>query len=398
MLSGLAMLVAFQNCTVPMTPADRSSTAEADKLDFAYDAKINQIAYMTCSNLTGDQYDKSAYFSIRAGAYDNNRLFGLMADNGGLRLKDSFFAALARKQPEKQISLLSLSKANTATTMQLAVRPTSNYQGVLTSTGAARQGLDFQNLLDVLGTTGVSRELVNLPDNERLRYIRNELMGGRMEGSLMFASNAEGVLTLRNGLSSVESLLALTFTERSGTSAIDYAARSPSHVIEGSAANPARTVYGRGYELGFETIGAGSLNGTHYQTAVLAAVSERNLENPSDRQGDWACPQMLRFKIILDEDINDPDSICRKRPDPLDSEMSAELRIARNSLRHEDWWIDMENRCIISKKTASAGCYGNRRYIQYNPNIRCNHSPTTNNSVETNKLCAAYASICVRRN
>jgi hypothetical protein len=391
-------MLAFQNCTVPMTPADRSSTAEADKLDFAYDAKINQIAYMTCSNLAGDKYDKSAYFSIRAGAYDNNRILGLVADNGGLRLTDAFFADLARKQPEKQISLLSLSKANTATVMQLAVRPTSNYQGILTSTGAARPDFDYQNLLDVLGTTGMSKELVGLPDSTRLRYIRNELMGGRMEASLMFGSNAEGVATLRNGLSSVENLLALTFSERSASSAVDYAARSPAHVIEGSAANPARTVYGRGYELGFETVGAGALNGTHYQTAVLASVTERNLENPSDRQGSWECPQRLRFKIVREEDILDPDSVCRKQPDPVESAMSPELKVARNSLRYEDWWIDMDNRCIISKKTASEGCYGNKAYIQYNPSIRCNQSPSTNNGVETNKLCASYASICIRRN
>ena len=53
-------------------------------LPFAYDAQIDTLAYMSCSEMAEGSYEPRAYFTFRAGAYSSS--------TGGLGMTPDFFA------------------------------------------------------------------------------------------------------------------------------------------------------------------------------------------------------------------------------------------------------------------------------------------------------------------
>ncbi|NJL24730.1 MAG: hypothetical protein HC902_05885 [Calothrix sp. SM1_5_4] len=65
------------------------------------------------------------------------------------------------------------------------------------------------------------------------------------------------------------------------------------------------------------------------------------------------------------------------------------LSVIRRVLRVEDWFVDMDNRCIMPKRTGDY-CYGdlNGRTIQYGV-ASCLNSTTT--------VCPHFVSVCIRR-
>src|SRR5665213_261113 len=71
-VSGLFALALFQNCagTQDDTTLNSQSSFE-DSLPLAYDAKIDTLAYMSCSEMQEGSYDPRAYFTFRAGAYSS---------------------------------------------------------------------------------------------------------------------------------------------------------------------------------------------------------------------------------------------------------------------------------------------------------------------------------------
>jgi hypothetical protein len=105
----------------------------------------------------------------------------------------------------------------------------------------------------------------------------------------------------------------------------------------------------------------------------------------------------MHFKIVQMEDAAGAQP-CNIGPDPA-FQPTDPLGIARNSLRGEDWYIDMTNMCIVPKKAgAGYGCYGPQPSVDYNlsDSSSWEQFPTANTPV--NPLPVAYASICVRNN
>ncbi len=390
LVGSLSCLLVFQNCTQPGIPDETNLKSEADRLDFAYDAKLNQIGYMSCSSVAVGSFDTSAYFSYRAGAYDNRDTLGLTDDNGGLRLTDTYLNYVSSKTPDGRWGILAESKANAATVMQLAIRGSGNLQAVVSSSGAAKSNEDFQNLLEELGPTGISKALVELPPGRRLRYLTNgSVYGSRMEASIYFTESETMAESVRSGLNQDNYSLGLTFTDMASTGSNEHAARSHGTVFEGSNVNPNRNVYGRGYHLRFTKI---PNSHSSYPSNVLQAVTEQDYSDLSDRQGTWNCG--LRFKIIRAEDA--ATFGCAMNADP--AVPAKDLKLARNILKHEDWYIDMSKMCIVPKKNGR-GCYGDYKYIQYDLARECTPNPATNNAtVDANMACMAYASICYRSN
>lgn len=401
----LATLVFAQNCTQPANVDSASlRQQQASSLPFAYDAKVNQIAYMSCSILPGGSYDRSAFFSLRAGAYDNNSVLpGLAEDNGGIKLSTDFLnlPAIRSRRTDDKYQIISESPANAGTIMQMAVRPTGNLQDILTTTGGAVANSDFANMFEELGVTGVSKKLVELDQKKRLRYLTNgTVQGSRMEASLHFGASETAAQSLRNNLNSDSHVFALTFTELKDANGAEFSARTPATVwpatstpAPGAAAtpNPNRYVYGRGYHLRFTKL-AGTV--TSYPTNLLQDVTENDLMGGSDKLGTWTCAEELRFKIVRMEDADAQG--CSRAPDPLVPDKN--LKIARNSLRYEDWYIDMTNKCIVPKKNGP-GCYNTYKVIQYDLTKECLPNPATNNATtDSNKACQAFASICYRKN
>jgi hypothetical protein len=131
-----------------------------------------------------------------------------------------------------------------------------------------------------------------------------------------------------------------------------------------------------------------------FPAVAVQNVTEVDLENPTNRVGlgAWSCPSSLQFRIIRPEDLAEPGANCVKKPDPSVVSPTSALGIVRNSLKTEDWYIDMTNRCIIPKRSSleSPSCYGNIKKVTYAMGDGC---------VEAGEgICVAIASVCYRTN
>lgn len=384
--AALLLVVAFQNCSQP-PPNDEGDqlASEAEKVDFAYDAVPDQLSYLSCAAAEVGTFDTSAYFSFRVGAYRS----------GGLKLNDAFRVQQGKKPPEKQASLLTLSPANSSTSMQIAIRQRANFQVMYTSSGAAKNGEDYMSILEPLGTVDLSDILVRLEPSSRVRYLRNgSVYGSRFEGSLFYTKNPTLAGSIRTALKN-DAFLALTYSQQpsdaggGSSSATPTLARGPRDVTEGSTASPYTQAYGKGLYLSFAqpTQGATAAQ-ANYPQNVIREVTEFNLLSSTDRTGtaSWSCPDTMKFRVVRPEDVKAGRVVCAIAPDPAIP--TADLLIVRNQFRVEDWYVDMTNRCIMPKKSPST-CYGSGvTTVQYAINQTCTEGG--------NPACVHYASVCYR--
>lgn len=400
---GAAAVLAFQNCTQGVQVDEGAISSEAAKLSFSYDSAFDQIAYMSCGQMSDQSFDKSAYFTLRAGAY---RV-------GGIGLTEQFRKDMEKRSPQRQADILSESPVNVDTVPQLAVRSTSDLGTVVANSDSrASADLDYANMLVPLGGLDISEMLANLEPGARLRYVRDgTAMGRRFEGSLHFGADVVREKSLRSFLQGQSYFLTLTYTlGGNGTPGTGDAtlprgpttfAQEPPPSSDGDATAPPprtgastigsgsgqiRTAWGRGYRISFKRPD-GFLSDKYPMETVLSEVSESSLISPADRSGagKWVCPNIMQFRIVRAEDVSKPEANCARVPDP--AVLSPELAIVRNSLKSEDWFVDMARRCIIPKK-AGSGCYGKTETIVYNPLATCSDSG--------NPACIAMASICYR--
>ena len=393
--------LAFQNCTQPRA-GEQSSEIEkaAETLPFQYESDLDTIGYMSCYIPKIEQVDKQGFFTIRAGAYDA----------AGIKLADQYFTDHYKRGPEWMSELLLNSKANSLTQPQLAIRPLSNMQNILTK-GQSEYNVEYWNMLAPLGSTEMNKALIDQGldwqslelTNRRLKFLRDGLFGVRMEGSLYFMEGKTLETSVRNSFSN-NHLLTLTYSAPTENGSSPMAARGPAGLFDDAVKqgmSDARDVYGKGWKLTFSRP-TGTTNDRH--ASVLDSISERNLyKNDKSQLGVWTCPQKLRLKIVKEDNIGDPGANCVKKPDPL--VLEGELKWARNILRHEDWWLDLENGCAIPKKGAQ-GCYGDKIYIDYtfkepNPSatpatVGCHYGEY--NDHKDSPFCAAMVSVCYRKN
>lgn len=375
----LLTMVSFQNCTQPVPVEEGDEIASmGEKLSFAYTTTVDQIAYMSCSNVDPSTVDASTYFTVRAGAYRN----------AGLSLRETFFSELAKKTSDVQKDVLSNSAVNSSTMLQLAIRDINNFQTVRAAGGTAKAGYDYTNVLEPLGTYDMSELLVDLPAGSRLKYVRNgTVQGSRLEGSLYFTQNYSTADAIRKLLTN-GSYFTLTYTNagEQGGAGSEILARGEYDVSGAGDSN--RSVFGSGFSFTFGQPNASPLY-TQFPQAVVKSVTEFNLENIADRSGlgTWTCPATMQFRIVRASDISAPGANCRKMPDP--ATLTPELAVIRNTLKTEDWWVDMDNRCIIAKKSGP-DCYGTATSVKYTMGDSCN--------TQGNDACVQYASICYRTN
>jgi hypothetical protein len=202
--------------------------------------------------------------------------------------------------------------------------------------------------------------------------------------------------SVRSELGGQTSILALTFTQNDQVaSAVATQARSPADnlsstdpdatPIPGTASS--KSVYGRGYRIAFRKPEFTTF--ASYPENALASVTEMSLLSASDNSGNgtWTCPTGMQFRVVRAEDVAKPEANCQRTPDP--AVLSPELALVRNSLRVEDWYIDMTRKCIIPKKSGGA-CYGSFQTVVYNAGSACNPA--------ADSVCMAVASICYRTN
>ena len=378
---GIAVILLFQNCTQPPSSNGSTIDAAALNLDFAYDTVIDQIAYMSCSNLASGSFDTSAYFSFRAGAYNQ----------GGIGLRSSFLTNTATAPAVRKATLLSTSPANTNTVLQLAIRDINAYQNIRTASGT--QPIlheDYSNLFTPLGTLDVANAMVAMPANGRIKYYADGTVAGtRIEGDLSFASSY-GLMNSIRQITSNTSYMTLTYSHAgaANSSGGETLALSPADVGSlNTGVDTNKSVYGRGFSLRY---GQPSVSGLYAQfpQVALREVDEYSLETITDRSNvsTWSCPAQMQFRIVRMQDLAVAGANCLIKPDP--PTLSNDLATVRNTLRFEDWYVDMDNHCIIPKKTGP-DCYGSGATVIYPSGSACD---STNVATQ----CVAYTSICIR--
>jgi hypothetical protein len=399
-LMGLSVAALGSGCTSPVQGDGSSVTEKAAKtLAFSYDATLDQFTHMSCTNMpvgSSNSFSTSAYFTYRMGAYNQ----------GGLTLKDSFYTSLKKFKFDQQAEILAASSANTNTVLQLAMRGRLDYQNLYLRTGSnAAANQDYWNMLTTLGSSETAQTLVNNPAGSRVKFLRNGNPGGyRLEGSLYFSDNSAMVQATRDflsGRSSTTGLLTMTYTN--GTTK----AKSPADVdtSTSTSASPtptppptnvsaSRVVYGRGYAPGFglpdpTTRTSPSLPAT-YPANVVTSIVETSLDGSSlSPAPQWSCPSSLQLRIVRAADVGNAGTQCTRKSDPANP--SPELKLLRNTLKVEDWYIDLANHCMIPKR-AGTDCYGPRNDIVYTMGDAC--------SSDSNGFsnCVQYASTCYRTN
>lgn len=417
-LLGVSFVVSFQNCTQPadLGYQDRN-VALAEKTDFAYDATIDQIAYMSCPRVLTDKkvpVDSDLYFTFRAGAYRF----------GGLKLTDQFFQTVQKKIPDRMADILHMSPANRSTVPQLAIRKTGSLNSIVSGPGEALQNVEYSNLMAALGSLDVSSTLVNNgidPSSttlkltqKRTRYMRDGTgRGAHFEGNLNFGSSESLQNDLRaQYLGTGAALLALTYLEPTsgggpdgGTPVADTNVRSPGTVFPDKNPNLPGLAYGTGYQLTFAQPVAGAvgfINGsgvqeTPYPSNILTMVTERNLQTGAQNSAQWVCPESLRFKVIRPGDEEEPAASCVREPDPP-KPWSTEYSVLRNALRSEDWYVDQAHKCVIPKRSLGYSCYGKLLYVQYDHTQSCDPNSNDESNKVNSKVCSAYVSVCYRLN
>jgi hypothetical protein len=386
-------LFTFQNCSQPLTSSfnDMMLTAQSG-LPFAYKTRMDTIGYMSCS-LLGSSYDDSAFFTFRAGAYRTD-------GTSGIGLTDTFIAATQAYTFETRQAAFANSDQNSGAMPQLAIRQLGSYQNVLSGNGTAVNiGQDIGPMLGSLDQTPFNSTLAGLTNGSYVNSFPGSssqlLYGPLVASSLNFSQSETLMSSVRSSLSNGKSLLALTFTTTADPSSSE--ARGP----DGPITSP---VYGTGYKIRFQ-------NPSGWVTSdarVLASVQETDLGgNTSGALSAWTCSPSSQFLIIRAEDVSPAGTIyCPPIPDPTSFSDSSEQAIhdaVRQILPVEDWWLNMQYRCISPKSTiASTSCYGpvgaappagtttTTPAIDYSSGA-C--TPFTNNVLGT---CPHWLSVCTR--
>ncbi len=401
----------YTNCTVPATSSLEEMSSAALKGEFAYDARPDQLAYMSC-DLAPDS-DERTFWTFRVGAYRS----------GGIRIKANFFEDLQDTRfntEQERLDYIAASAKSANTKMQVSIIGDLKRQWTVAYDGAAFAGREFSQFFPQLGLPEVSQSLYKnynmVNDTEaRLRYLRNNRpWGERFEGTIRVSSDYSSAEYVRRGFGTPLPdagmfLLALTYANSLSSS---FSARSPYDFLEPGATPPPGksrdlNVYGKGIRMSFG-IPAGSVQNQYY---TISSAREESLlndgtESPSETAiVNWSCPSTLQLQIVqVDDNFATATPICPIQPDDYSAAnpYANDLRIIRNSLRVEDWYVYLSanKRCVVPKYNGgSSTCYGpksagtTKRVVEYNLSNTCRFD---GGSAANNPDCSHFVSICVR--
>ena len=410
----------FQNCTssVPFGTVDYYSKLTSSTT-FPYEVGFDQVAYISCSEQE-DVYGNSGgnpFFTFRVGAYRSQ----------GLRISSQYRDQVEKVNDENVVNALQESPNSSATQIQLSIRTSKNLQSIYANKdhGEGKEGSDYSHFFPTMGEPDLSHILWFMKPGE---YLRN-YMGGRdidqyrFEGELKFMSSEKMERDLRFGFSD-ELVLTLGFAKVGDANDLlgpgsflasqdpESGERTPS---QDGINDLHQNVFGMAVRPRFKqpTIWQGDdprgSPGRYMPPRVLASIREYAVDGrkkPADIKT-WQCPKEMQFMIVLPEDAVRVG--CRTKPD--DAEPDDELRIIRQSLYSEDWWIDKKNHCIVPKGGLLEGsCYGRdehtkkthkinyRGFINKGFSKKCGFPYQYQEDLYDRQigLCPHYASICLR--
>lgn len=379
---GIAALLAFQNCA-EAPQQDAQDQAYTSGLPLAYDAKIDTIGYMSCSNIQVS-VDPRAYFSFRAGAYNNA--------TGGLSITPEFLRSTQYYTPTDRSAQFASSDVNGNTNLTLSIRQLANLQAPWTSPDMQGVGLDRDVFLPALSSPEVTGPLSTTQPGTYINYFPGTSTRRLMEASLRFLK-FEGVANdTRNILDGGQGILTVGYSDSADPN--EASLRGPSGI-------DSKTAYGSGFFMHFSLPNLYSTGDRRVLSPTLG-IQEIDLATGISKTSNWDCSSGYQFMIVRPEDVVAPGTavttgkvVCNTTVDQYTTTaQQAQLNAIRRVLRPEDWWVDMNNHCVVPKPTDAAHtggdyCYGQLqgRSIQYGMN--CTDTATT--------LCPHFVSVCIAR-
>lgn len=376
---GIAALLAFQNCA-EAPQQDAQDQAYTSGLPLAYNAKIDTIGYMSCSNIQVP-VEPRAYFSFRAGAYNNA--------TGGLSITPEFLQSTQYYNPTERSAQFAGSDVNGNTSLTLSIRQLANLQAPWTSDTQA-VGTDRDTFLPALNSPEVTGPLSSIQPGTFINYFPGASSRRLMEASLRFFKFENVANDTRNILDGGQAVLTVGYNDSADPN--DGALRGPNGI-------DSKTAYGSGFFMHF-SLPSGYSMGDRRVISPTLGIQEIDLATNIAKTSNWDCSAGYEFMIVRPEDVLAPGSspvtgkvVCNTTVDQYTTTtQQAQLNAIRRVLRPEDWWVDLDHHCVVPKPTDAAHtggdyCYGQLqgRYIQYG--VNCTDTTTT--------LCPHFVSVCI---
>lgn len=433
----------YQNCTtqVPFGNEDYFQSLKNSSV-YPYEVYVDQMAYMSCSEQE-NVFNDGTFFTFKLGAFDS----------GGLKITPEYRDSIEKVDNDLVPSALQTSSMSSGHELQFAVRTVDNLQSLYRDSQNGEEGmegLDFDNFFPPMGRVDLTEILWYSRPNDYVRtYAAAQTVDEyRFEGSVEFMASEAMERGLRNFIND-KGILAVTFAKAGenkplglgslpdladvsgltggtppATDTGDVGAASVNPSSSGfrtaSDTNIARNVFGVGVQPRFRqpdrvvfadnndlTTVVEESPGTSMPARALASVSDVIID---DRMATrtfrpWVCPERFNFMIVLpgdaeylDEDGNFKQR-CRTNPDP--SSQTDDLRIVRQSIYAEDFYVDLRNRCVVPKTgvISIGSCYGkNSREVTHAINYDTFHTEGCgfDKLGDGGGLCPHYVSVCFR--
>ncbi len=376
-VGSLGLLLMFQNCSTPLEDSSQSSVAAfKSSLPFAYESKLDTIAYMSCSEIK-ETVERRAYFTFRAGAYNNS--------SGGIRLSKSFRDATKYYSGADRAGVLSQSAANSNTRLNLTLRQSRNLQQPWTSE-ELRESEEIESFLPALDSQEIAGPLAAAKVNETsgeavmMNYFPGPHAKRLIEASLRFYKFENVAKDTRAILDNRDALLVAGYSN--SDEVLDISLKAPE-------AGSSKKVYGTGYQLRF-SLPTTYVSGERRVISPSGGVTEVDLTTGSNVSANWDCSTNYQFMIIRPEDVAASKVVCNATVDRYtNTNQQKALAALRRVLRVEDWFIDVANHCVMPKRTGDY-CYGDLdgRSVQYGVSS-CANSATTS--------CPHFVNVCIRQ-
>ena len=398
----VSTLLLYQNCAqAPDGSADGSSTnsAEAyqDSLPFAYDAKLDTLAYMSCSEVgkdPGAALMQRAYFTFRAGAYN--------ANTGGIGMTTAYRASTQYYSPVERAQALASSAFNMNTRLVFSMRLRSD----LSRHWSLTDGVGFSQMafLPPLNDPQIAGPFAASTAGRYLNYFPGTADKRLMEASLSLLKGDTNAMNARAYLSGVGLPLYLVAAYTNSSDELESVLRQPLTYASDKTTvvtTPTTRAFGSGLQLSFGLpygVGAG-------ETRVLSSVTEYDLStapNPTVK-ANWTCPASYQFMIVRPEDVQANPSLCFTGADQ-DYSSQPTLQAAQNAIRRvlpaSDWYVDVTKNCVVPKGTGDV-CYGTYgatanvfRPLYYSN--ACTKNDSNQASSTYGYTCPHYVSVCIR--
>lgn len=417
----LGIAVSFQNCGKAGLEATSITSASLDPdaktvpalsadfrgLPFPFDAKINQIGYLSCGN--------PRLFTFRVGAFDASEIPTLGQTSAGITLRTQFLSGFDNKAKKFAPAL------RTAKFEEVMRHPATHLDSQLALSFRAMDNYDQSTPAYTLGNNKVfERSLLQSLDSENIlsAFIKNR------QASFSFLNRRATI----PGQSSIRA----DFAVNKGQTAIDYTNFTQDFCSAGDfcslGQNPIELVLGFSKSEDF-TKGLGLspiLNAPNDSSKRLARSYKLGFQNPDsirsprtlagveetdqqvgliDDSSQWKCSD-FRFRVVKESDrlniLPSGRAVCPKEPaQAFDKNPAAvdAIKAIRRFLPSDQWDINLTEKCVVQYSDRSPSCYDglDAAIVSYDPRDRDCVSGFLGNPQQGNlKVCPHYFSMCIR--